>query len=348
MITTEIPIKNYFYLLSYAWNLLTEKDLIKVQLDDCETLDDLFARILISGTSLLVKKGVRKDYELHQEDLSFIRGKISIQDSINLILSNQNKLSCQFDELTYDILENRIIFQTLRNLLSSSIDKDAKSSIIKILRLCGGISSTEIRKSDFKNLRRERCGLRALLINVCEIIYDSKLPLNEHGGRIFRDFINDERELGRLFEAFVYNFYKNKLTGSKVSRDDISWGLVSSDEVSRSYLPRMRTDVVISSGNKKAIIDTKFYKETFQQFHSKQSIHSGNLYQIQSYVLHDSILSPDIERVGVLLYPVINPTPKLKYQLNPNNMIQVRTIDLSKDWQEIERDLLDMYAEFAA
>lgn len=348
MITTEIPVKNYFYLLSYAWNLLTEKDLIKVKLDDCETLDDLFARILISGTSLLVKKGVRKDYELHQEDLSCIRGKISVQDSINLILSNQNKLNCQFDELTYDILENRIIFQTLRNLLSSSIDKGSKSSIIKLLRLCGGISSIEIRKTDFKKLRRERCGLRALLINVCEIIYDSKLPLNEQGDRIFRDFINDERELGRLFEAFIYNFYKSKLTGSKVSRDDISWGLASSDEVSRSYLPRMRTDVVISSVNKKAIIDTKFYKETFQQFHSKQSVHSGNLYQIQSYVLHDSILNPDIERVGVLLYPVINPTPNLNYQLNPSNKIQVRTIDLSKDWQEIEKDLLDMYSELVA
>ena len=348
MITTEIPVKNYFYLLSYAWNLLTEKDLIKVNFEDCETLDDLFSRILTSGVSLLIKKGVKKNYEYHQEDLSCIRGKISIQNSINLIISNKNKINCEFDELTYDILENRVIFQTLRNLLSSSINKDAKSSILKLLRFCGDITPIEIRKTDFKLMKKERCGLRALLINVCEVIYDSSLPSHENGERIFRDFINDERELGRLFEAFVFNFYREKLKAAAVTREEIAWGLTTHDELSKEYLPKMRTDVVIKIANTKLIIDTKFYKSTFQNFHQKDTIHSNNLYQIQSYVLHDSLSNIGSTRIGVLLYPTIKSSPILSYTLNSNSRLQVRTVDLSLEWFEIEKQLLEIYSELTA
>ena len=55
-----IPIENIYYLLCYAWNILDEKDKVKVSVDDRTELLDLFAKILIQGTRILLKRGIEK------------------------------------------------------------------------------------------------------------------------------------------------------------------------------------------------------------------------------------------------------------------------------------------------
>lgn len=349
MITTEIPVKNYFFLLSYAWNMMHESSQLKVNFEKCNTPSDLFASILVNGLNVLIRKGLKKDYKPLIEPVGYIRGKILISDSVTYFLSQKGKLICEHDELTHNNLENQIIFQTLRNLRSSKIDSSLKKEIHKLLRLSEDIRPIEVQKSHFKNRPRHKDPLLSLLLNVCEVAYLSSLPTYISGDKIFRDFVNDENSLGSLFEAFIYNFYRSKLKNQfSISKDHIRWGLTAMDEASENYLPRMRTDVVVQSERVKIIIDTKFYKSTFQNFHDKETIHSGNLYQIQSYIVHDSSNGEKKDRVGVLLYPTIKKTPPLKYKYPDGNGLQVRTIDLSKDWYEIEKDLLDMIVEIAA
>ncbi|NIQ13085.1 MAG: restriction endonuclease, partial [Candidatus Dadabacteria bacterium] len=54
----SIPIQNIYYLLCYAWNKLEEKDLVNVQEEDTTKLIDLFAKVLINGTTYLLKRGL--------------------------------------------------------------------------------------------------------------------------------------------------------------------------------------------------------------------------------------------------------------------------------------------------
>lgn len=349
MITTEIPVKNYFFLLGYAWNMLRECEQLKVNFEKCDTPNDLFARILVNGLNVLIRKGLKKDYQSLIEPVGYLKGKILISESMPYFLSQQGKLVCEHDELSHNIPENQIIFQTLRNLQFAKIDSGLKKEIHKLLRLAGEIQPIEIKKSHFENRKRHKDSLHSLLINVCEVAYLSSLPSYISGEKIFRDFINDERGLGRLFEAFIYNFYRSKLRDQfLISKDEIRWGLAPLDEVSGTYLPKMRSDVVVQSNKVKIIIDTKFYKSTFQNFYDKETIHSGNLYQIQSYIHHDSTTGERKERVGVLLYPTIKETPPLRYKYQDGNGLQVRTIDLSKDWKDIEESLLGLITEIAA
>ena len=57
-----IPIENIYFLLCYAWNKLDEKERVDVSIDDKTELLDLFAKVLITSSKLLLKRGIDKSY----------------------------------------------------------------------------------------------------------------------------------------------------------------------------------------------------------------------------------------------------------------------------------------------
>src|SRR5689334_4123821 len=61
-VDSPIPIQNIYYLLCYAWNRLDEKDIVDVSSLMSTQLVDLFAKVLISGTHHLVRRGFDRGY----------------------------------------------------------------------------------------------------------------------------------------------------------------------------------------------------------------------------------------------------------------------------------------------
>ena len=106
----------------------------------------------------------------------------------------------------------------------------------------------------------------------------------------------------------------------------------------------METDISVRSKKppKTLIIDTKFYKETFQSYYDSQTIHSANLYQIYSYLKNIEIRGgADADADGMLLYPVVDRSVRLEYDL-PGHRIQICTLNLAAGWKEIHKELLDL------
>ncbi len=103
----------------------------------------------------------------------------------------------------------------------------------------------------------------------------------------------------------------------------------------------MRTDVTLESKTRKIIIDTKFYLSTLQEHHQKETIHSGNLYQMQSYLTNIEEKGGELNRhcEGILLYPTVNKELNLSYQFK-NHKFQVKTINLNQDWKGIHERLM--------
>ena len=84
MIASEtIYIKNIYYMLSYAFQVLNEKGYRKVTTESFENVADLLSEILAIGVSKQIKQGLVKDYIDVNETTSSIRGKINIAESIN-------------------------------------------------------------------------------------------------------------------------------------------------------------------------------------------------------------------------------------------------------------------------
>jgi 5-methylcytosine-specific restriction enzyme subunit McrC len=123
------------------------------------------------------------------------------------------------------------------------------------------------------------------------------------------------------------------------SADRIAWDLDQSYNGVTSFLPVMKSDITLSYKGKTLIIDTKFYGRMTQQNFDKHTIHSGNLYQIFTYVKNkDKEMSGNVQ--GALLYAKTEEriTPDLDAKFGANK-IMVKTLDLNCDFSKIKSQL---------
>ena len=104
----------------------------------------------------------------------------------------------------------------------------------------------------------------------------------------------------------------------------------------------MQSDVMLEYGNKVLIIDAKYYAHNMQVQYDAYSVHSGNLYQIFTYVKNKTAELNDPEKTvsGMLLYAKTDEMtqPSNTYRMS-GNTIGVGTLDINCDFSEISAQL---------
>lgn len=107
-------------------------------------------------------------------------------------------------------------------------------------------------------------------------------------------------------------------------------------------LPIMQSDIMLSKYDTVLIIDAKYYSHTTQMQYDMHTLHSGNLYQIFTYVKNkDTEFGDQPHKVfGILLYAATDEAiqPDNTYQMS-GNKISVKTLDLNRDFSEIAAQL---------
>ncbi len=341
----QIPIENIYYLLCYAWNKLDEKERVNVSIDDKTELLDLFAKVLINATRILLKRGIDKSYIDHTEELAGVKGKIQISQTLKSNLLFKQRTICSFDDFSANIISNRILFSTIYRLTrTKDLDKQLRNELVSLQRMLLDIDPIEITNSLFKQVRINRNNrFYGFIMNVCQIIYESTLPSEEHGKYKFSDFTRDDNKMNQLFEAFIRNFYKIEQRKYKtVKKETIKWQFDDTDEESYQYLPQMETDITLENDEEKIIIDAKFYHETMTINYNKERIKSANLYQLFSYLLNQQDGNSKTQNAkGILLYPTIETNYNLNFKYR-NHTIQIRTVNLNSNWKEISGRLKEI------
>ena len=341
----QIPIENIYYLLCYAWNKLDEKERVDVSIDDKTELLDLFAKVLINATKMLLKRGIDKNYIDHTEELAGVKGKVQISQTLKSNLLFKQRTICTFDDFSANIISNRILVSTIYRLTrTKGLNKQLKNELVSLQRMLSAIEQIEITNSLFKQIRLNRNNrFYGFVMNVCQIIYESTFPSEEHGKYKFSDFTRDDNKMNQLFEAFIRNFYKIEQRKYKtVKKETIKWQFDNTDNESYQYLPQMETDITLESDNEKIIIDAKFYRETMTVNYDKEKIKSANLYQLFSYLLNQQDGSSKTQNAkGILLYPTIETDYNLNFKYSNHN-IQIRTVNLNSNWRKISSRLIEI------
>lgn len=340
-----IPIENIYYLLSYSWNMLEEKNRVRVSTDGLTSLIDLLAKVLINSTRILLKRGIEQSYVEYETEVVGVKGKLAVSETLKANTLDRHRTICRFDEFSPDVLLNQILVSTLRQLMFiKALDRGLKEEIRYLLWMFPEIKQIEISKSHFLRLRLNRNNrFYGFVINVCELIHENLLPSEKEGGRHFTDFTRDEVKMYRLFENFIFNFYKIEFKGLyKVRRESISWQFAFEDLSHSSFIPGMMTDITLENNDKKIIIDTKYYQETLAERFERKKIKSANLYQLFSYLLNQETDAPKNKNAtGILLYPQIESDYNLSYKYN-THPIFIKTINLNMRWDFIDNRLREI------
>ena len=333
-----IPIKNIYYMLCYAFHVLNEQGYKKLATEDFENAADLCAAILIRGISYQLKRGLGREYVSETDTISTIRGKIEISDSIKAQSTIRNQMVCTFDEFSVDSQLNQIIKATVLLLLKADVAKTRKKELRKLMVYFADVTTIDVRSINWSvNYNRNNQTYR-MLITVCYLVVKGLLQ-SQTGGSVKMMAFFDEQRMCHLYEKFILEYYRKEHPAIKASASQIPWQL---DDDFSSMLPVMQTDIMLSKGNTVLIIDAKYYGHTTQSQYGVHTLHSGNLYQVFTYVKNkDAEYGDEPHTVsGMLLYAQTDEMvqPNHTYQMS-GNKISVRTQDLNCPFKEIAAQL---------
>lgn len=328
-------------MLSYAFYNLNEDNYNRIQTEDFENTADLFSEILAIGVAKQIKQGLVKDYIDVKETTSSIRGKIEISESINSQSFLKKQLTCTYDEFSVNCYLNQILKSTMNLLLKSDISRRNKKKLKKLLMYFREVDLIDLKSLNWK-IRFDRNNQNyRMLIGVCYLTVKGLLQTTQKGDVKLMRFLDDQR-MSRLYEKFILNYYKKEHPQISASASQIKWQL---DDEEDFMLPRMQSDIMLEYDNKVLIIDAKYYKNTLQSYYDVNTLHSGNLYQVFTYVKNKQVENLDKEVSGMLLYARTDEEvlPNNEYMMS-GNRIAVMTLDLNQDFNQIKNQL-DTIAE---
>lgn len=339
-----IPIQNIYYLYCYAWERFSEGQKLIIGGEDSPDLPNLLARVLLNGMHSVFRRGLDRAYQPVEEELATVRGHIDLGASLRLQARNARQLHCSYDELSHDLLHNQILKATLRRLcVSGAIQPALAGESRRMLRKLQDVTDIRLRQDCFARVQLNRNnGYYDLLLRVAQLIFERLIPKPNGTGHAFKDVLGDEREMARVFEAFVRNFYRIEQSALRVQPLTIHWDATHISTASGDRLPQMRVDIFLTSKARQIIIDTKYYAEALQTYKGATSFRSANLYQLFSYLKnHAAGAEESIQLEGMLLYPQVGSPIDAAYNLQ-GHRIRLATVDLAESWNAISARLLHL------
>ena len=332
-----IKVQNVYYMLAYAFKVLNEQGYKKVATEDFENTADLLAAILIRGIGIQIKRGLKKDYIPQIEHLSSLRGKIDVTASIKEQTLHRRQMVCSYDVFSSNAYMNLILKTTAHILLRADVAKERKKALRKLMVYFIEVEYLDVKTINW-HLRYDRNNQTyRMLIAVCYLVVKGLLQMQSDGNIKLMDFL-DESRMHSLYERFIREYYRREFPQINVRAAQIPWQL---DDDMRDMLPTMQTDIMLEAAGKTLIVDAKYYAHATQSQYGVRSQHSGNLYQIFTYVKNKAAMKENPQNVsGLLLYAGTDEdiTPNQTYSMS-GNRISVETLDLNQDFSGIKAHL---------
>lgn len=346
----EIPVRNAWYLLLYAWDMAAFRGSMKGEVEASPTLLGLLARVLVRSTRDLLRRELGREFTAREASVSGVRGRIDFARSLKRLDFQSGRAACRFSELDIDTPRNRILRSTMAALVrdprvdpaSTKKGVELRHDLGTAVRAMEGVSIERVTRETFRRLQLGRNDKSyALPLAICALVHRLELPTEDEGDHAILALLRDEITFHALFERFVRNFWRTHL-GERfdVKSDVLRWF----DELDCPLAPIMRTDISLRGKRapfRRLVVDTKYYRSSLSiGMHGTARFHSNNLYQLYAYLRTQEHLSDSHrDAEGMLLYPTTSVELDEAMQVQ-GHRIRVATVNLARPWTEIEARLL--------
>ena len=333
-------------MLAYAFGVLNEDGYKSVTDEEFEYIYDLLAAILAKGIANQIKRGLGKEYVCTSEPRSSPVGKIDVSASLKQQTMLRKQLICDIDVFTENAYMNKILKTTAILLIrSSDVAIQQKKALKKVMLYFSDVDVLDPHQIMWSSIRYHRNNATyKMLVDICYLIIKGLLLTENNGSRKLARYLDDQR-MHSLYQRFVLEYYRKNYPEYRVSAAQIDWDV---DDGIIDFLPAMKSDITIDYKGKTLIIDTKYYSHIMQtnSLYNSHTIHSGNLYQIFTYVKNRDITNSG-NVSGVLLYAKTDEeiVPDNDYIMS-GNRISVKTLDLDTEFSNIEKQLNSLIVKF--
>ncbi len=369
----SIPVANVFHLLTYAWAALRDPDEARdaAPLPTDTRLPHLLATELARTTEQLLRRGLLHQYVAQPaEDLSRLRGKLLIAQTLRTHALTRGRAWCAPDDFVPDTLSNRLIRSTVHYLLHSDalavLDAPATATLRHRLaalypRLPPGplLPVTTAGARLFSTIRPTRATAPYRLpLRLCRLIW----LLSQAGAESptdpdpwLRALLLDDRRMAKLFEKFVRNFCAHHYaTAYRTSATTMRWWFApDAADAHTAHVPQMQTDVLVrhrATQVPRLLIECKYYPKalTDAAHGHKKKLHTAHLYQLNAYYRHlDPPPSSTAPFDALLLYPLAHSGALAQAYALPNatnHYFRIATLNLNQAWGAVEAELREILA----
>lgn len=345
-----IRVENIYYMLAYAFQALSQGEYAHVKDEQFDNAEDLFGEILSLGMSGLLKRGLHRTYVEIAESMSGLRGRVDIVETMRHKAARSQLLGCVHDEFSANNIFNKILKTTACMLIRSGRLHKSRYRLKRAVLCFSDVDEIDAKQIRWSSLRYQKNNLHyVMLMNICRFVIDGMLMSDgEKGGnKKIRHIKYDELKLSRLYENFICSYYaRHYRLGARAK--EIDWAVDDAEEATHlEQLPAMRSDVVLSGGDKVLIIDAKFYKVAMQDYYQHHSVNSANFYQIFAYVSNAQMHERNRKVSGMLLYAKTDEKilPDLRVSIAGKDYA-ARTLDLALPFKEIAAQLDGIVTEY--
>ncbi|MFM4915615.1 McrC family protein [Aeromonas dhakensis] len=233
----------------------------------------------LTELDLLVKRGVRFDYQRIEEEQRFLRGQLNVVAQMRQPPGRQHHFQIRHDVFLPDRAENRLLKLTLEQVAKSTQDAANWRLANELRAMLAEVPACRDVEVDFRLWRTDRLMAHYVAIKPwCELILNQQMPIAVSGE--WRG-ISLLFSMEKLFEKYVEGWLQQqRLPAAQLKPQSTSQYLCVHDS---DHMFCLKPDFLIDTPEQRWILDTKWKRVDARKPKKNYDLSQSDFYQLFAY-----------------------------------------------------------------
>lgn len=251
----------------------------------------------LAELDLLVKRGVRFDYQRIEEEQRFLRGQLNVVAQMRQPPGRQHHFQIRHDVFLPDRAENRLLKLALELVAKNTQDAANWRLANELRAMLAEVPASRQVSQDLRVWSRDRLMAHYQAIKPwCELILNQQMPIAVSGEWRGMSLLFP---MEKLFECYVEGWLRQMLLpGAHLQAQSASQYLCAHDS-DRMFC--LRPDLLIDAAEQRWVLDTKWKRLDARKPEKNYDLSQSDFYQLFAYG-HKYRNETDVPKL-VLIYP---------------------------------------------
>lgn len=233
----------------------------------------------LAELDLLVKRGVRFDYQRIEEEQRFLRGQLDVVAQMRQPPGRQHHFQIRHDVFLPDRAENRLLKLALELVAKSTQDAANWRLANELRAMLAEVPASRQVNQDLRVWSRDRLMAHYRAIKPwCELILNQQMPIAVSGEWRGMSLLFP---MEKLFEQYVEGWLRHRLVpGAHLTPQASRHSLCQHDG---SAMFRLEPDLLLQQGKQTWVLDTKWKRLDGADRQNKYGLSQADFYQLFAY-----------------------------------------------------------------
>ncbi len=233
----------------------------------------------LAELDLLVKRGVRFDYQRIEEEQRFLRGQLNMVAQMRQPPERQHHFQIRHDVFLPDRAENRLLKLALEQVANSTQDAGNWRLANELRTMLAELPASRHVAQDFRAWSRDRLMAHYQAVKPwCELILNQQMPMAVSGEWRGMSLLFP---MEKLFECYVEGWLRKQLAPAARLTSQASHAYLCEHGQGRMFC--LKPDLLIDTAEQRWILDTKWKRVDARKPETNYDLSQADFYQLFAY-----------------------------------------------------------------